>query len=205
MVEVADQGAHHGDPKDHPTVDAQNDQGQVSQSPVDDDFHPVETKIANPVELQNGVVKLVEFPQPGDAVEEVVHAPLNEVLEDQKEQKLGPQREGAQQANGFGRRQRETANRRQSPVDEPGRSKGNQDSGVVSVEDEPEKVLPDLFSEGPLNPAPGNDALEDPAQERDYQEPEEVVARVPDDAQHVGPRGRKPDSRLGLPQIESGW
>ena len=67
----------------------------AGRSPVDDDFNPAEAKVADPVELQNGVVELVEFPQPGDAVAEVVHAPLEKVLDDLEAEELGPQGECA--------------------------------------------------------------------------------------------------------------
>lgn len=59
---MANQCSHHSYPQYHFAVDAQNYHGQEGQALIDDDLHPVETHIADPIELYNAVVQFVKLP-----------------------------------------------------------------------------------------------------------------------------------------------
>ncbi len=52
----------------------------------------MEAPVADPVHGLDGVVDLVEGPQPGHAMKQVVDAPLEEVGQDQERRELGDER-----------------------------------------------------------------------------------------------------------------
>ena len=52
----------------------------------------MEVKTANPVQFDDAVVNLMEFPQPRDAVQQVVDAPPDEVESHEDDEHLDPQR-----------------------------------------------------------------------------------------------------------------
>ena len=143
----------------------------------------MEAEVPDPVEDLDRVVDLVELPEPGDPVEEVVHAVLEEVLVDEKDDELrdeGRAREERDEARGWEAEPAERGARRVrgAPADEAER-----EPDEVPVEDEPEEVLRELRAERLLRP-PRAKALEQEAGERDRREPEPVRS---EDSRDVGP------------------
>src|SRR5687767_11134639 len=85
MVEVTPHGGHHGDREDSFRRRAEPGERQPLEALVDEDLHPVESPVADPVHRGDRVMDLVESPEPGHAMEKVVDAPLEEVGENQEE------------------------------------------------------------------------------------------------------------------------
>ena len=57
---------------------------------VNGNLHPVETHVPDPDEFADAVMQFVEFPQHWDAVEQIVNQELQEILDDEEDQKLQP-------------------------------------------------------------------------------------------------------------------
>jgi len=51
VIEVSDDGGEDGDPEDDSAVDTEHDEREVGETFVDDDFHPVEAEISDPVKF----------------------------------------------------------------------------------------------------------------------------------------------------------
>jgi hypothetical protein len=56
-----------------------------------------------------------------------------------------------------------------------------QNSGIVPIEDEPEEVLPNLFTECLLLRPPGSEPFQNPTGKRDDEQPKEVATGIPED------------------------
>lgn len=60
----------------------------VEEGAVEDDFEAVEAPVGEPVHVGGAVVDLVDAPEEGDAVEEVVDGPLGEIEEEEEGEEL---------------------------------------------------------------------------------------------------------------------
>jgi len=190
VVEVADQRRDDGDRQDDVAPDAEGGQRQVGQPAVDDDLHPVEAEAADPVELLDRVVHLVELPQPGHAVQQVVHPPLEQVLQHEEHDELDPEGPGRDQPYGL-----EALQARRRPGEGASGRHAQEDARDVPVEEEPEEVLADLGTQDALAAAPRPRSLQRRHGERHDDQPERVAPRVPDGGQQ-GVHGRCRSGRV---------
>lgn len=112
-------------------------------------------------------------------MQQVVDTPFEQILDHGEQDKLQPQRTGSQRLNLFGRRDGGGGRQQQPAADE-----GDQDAGVVAVEEQPKKVLAELPAESTLLAPPREGQPKHPAGQGDRQQPEEVVSGVPGDVEH---------------------
>jgi len=100
----------------------------------------------------------VEGPEEGDSVEEVMGAPFEEILEDEEDDELRPDRPGGDEVELFG-----LFDDGVNPDEEILGEEGYGDACIVSIEDEPKEVLCELTAELSLFGAPRGYGFEDHA------------------------------------------
>ena len=103
---------------EHLKVHAKDHQGEVRDPSIDHDLHPMESEVADPVQLLDRVMELVELPQPGHAVKQHVNGPFEKVLEKKERDELQPERSRAQHVQRFGLLDRRNRPSEQVPRDE---------------------------------------------------------------------------------------
>ena len=64
MIQMADPCPGDGNPKNHAVINFQHDQWQIGQAFVEDDLHPVETHVPDPVQFLDSVMEFLKLPQP---------------------------------------------------------------------------------------------------------------------------------------------
>jgi hypothetical protein len=141
VIQVEHHGPENRDRQQHTTIGSEHDHRQVREHLVDDDLGPVKPEIPDPVELLDAVVQLVELPEPRNVVQQPVDVPLDEILDHQHDQELGPQRQIGEQSQRFGNR---PTGPPEHPVErrhEMAAAEREKQPEVVAVEDEPEVVL----------------------------------------------------------------
>ena len=101
MIEVANDGSEDGNPQDHLRIHAEYHEGKISQAVVDGNLHPVKSHVSDPIQLPDTMVEFMKLPQARNAVEQIMYAPLKEVLCDQEHDELHPEGRMRKQRDGF--------------------------------------------------------------------------------------------------------
>jgi hypothetical protein len=92
--EVGDQGRKNAIPEHRHAAESEQGGGHVQNRSIENGFKPVESPVADPIQIFNAVMDLMELPQPGYAVQAVMDQPLREIHDYQKERQLGPKGPG---------------------------------------------------------------------------------------------------------------
>ena len=117
---MADDGCEDGNPEDDTRIDVQQEERKVRKAVVNGDFHPVKTHVPDPVEFTNAVMQFVELPQQWDAVEQIVDQELQEILDDEEDQKLLPKGALHEETEGTGHGQKTCPKYAAQVFDKPG-------------------------------------------------------------------------------------
>jgi hypothetical protein len=94
MIEVADHRSHDGMDQHRRWCEAEEGERQIEPDAIDDELEPMEAKRDDPVHLAigDGVMGLVQLPEPRHAVQQVVDEPLREIEQHERDADLHPQR-----------------------------------------------------------------------------------------------------------------
>ena len=85
VVEVPNDGGEEVDDDEVGNAESDECERNVLKDVVDDVFHPVIAEVSGEAHLLDRVVDFVKFPKPGDAMEEAVDIPLNEIAKDEED------------------------------------------------------------------------------------------------------------------------
>src|SRR5262245_5087644 len=163
MIEMANERADDGDDENHIGVNTNDDQRKIGNGFIDHRFHPVETHVADPIQLFDAVMQFVEFPEPGNSVQQAMDIPLDEIFEDKENSKLQPQRRALHERKGFRHRQAHFEESSIEMLNELARNDGDNHPHVMAVKYQPEHILPDAISKSFLFHPPGFDPFQNKA------------------------------------------
>jgi len=92
MVEMPVGRDENGQREKDSRVRAQREDRQPKKRSIYDHFQKMKSEISEPVHGDDTVMNLVNLPQPGNPMKEIVDAPLEKILPDQEENELDHQR-----------------------------------------------------------------------------------------------------------------
>jgi len=162
--EVGDQGREDAIPEHRCPAESKQSGGHVENRTIEDRFKPVEPPVADPIQIFNAVMDLMELPQPGYAVQAVMDQPLGEIHDQQQDRELGPQRPGRDQSPRSARDVLEQVNRQQT----------QQKSEDLAIEDQVENIAEEKRTSDP-EAAPRGNPFQDYEEQRQSKQPKWVA------------------------------